>query len=80
VMCFGVSNVVIGATLGHDEGVFKCRTGAGIGGCDGADSGVAKEVSCGGGGEGVTLGSGTGAGRLSGRQVCWRKMLRSWSS
>jgi hypothetical protein len=80
VMRFRVYVVVIGATLGNDEGVLECWTGAGIGGCDGTDSGAANEVNCGGGGDGVTLGSGAGAGRSSGRKVCWRKMLLSWSS
>jgi hypothetical protein len=65
-MHFGVYVVVIGTTLG-------------IGGCNGADSGAAKEVNCG-SGDGVTLRSVSGAGRSSGREVCWRKMLLSWSS
>jgi hypothetical protein len=80
VMCFGVSGVVIGATLGNDEGVLECWTAAGIGGCDGAYSGAAKEVNCGGSDDGITLGSGVGAGRSPGREVCWRKMLLSWRS
>jgi hypothetical protein len=58
----------------------ECWTGAGSGGCDGADSGATKEVNCGGGGDGITLGSGAGTGRSSGREVCWRNMLLSWSS
>jgi hypothetical protein len=70
VMRFGVAAVLISATLGNDVGVVECCTGAGMGGCDGADSGTAKEVNCGGGGYGITLGSGAGTGILSGREVC----------
>jgi hypothetical protein len=60
VMRFGVAVVLIGATHGNDVGVVECWTGAGIGGCDGMDSGTAKEVNCGGGDDGITLGSGAG--------------------
>jgi hypothetical protein len=42
VMRFGFSVVLIGATLGNDEGVVDCWTGAGMGGCDSVDSGTAK--------------------------------------
>jgi hypothetical protein len=80
VMRLCVSVVVIGATLRNDEWVMECCTGVGFDGYDGADSGAGSEVNCGGGGEGVTLGSGAGAGMLSGREVCWWKMLLSWSS
>jgi hypothetical protein len=80
VMRFGVSVVVIGATLGNDEWVVEFWTGVGFDGYDGADSGAGNKVNCGGDGGGVTLGSGAGVGMLSGREVCWRKMLLSWSS
>jgi hypothetical protein len=74
--------VVIGATLRNDEWVMECWTGIGFDEYDGADSGAGNEENCGGDGDGdgVTLGSGAGAGMLSGREVCWRKMLLSWSS
>jgi hypothetical protein len=32
------------------------------------------------GGDGVIMGSGGGIGIISGRDVCWRKMLLSWSN
>jgi hypothetical protein len=82
VMRFGVSVVVIGATLGNDEWVVEWYTGVRFDGYDGADFGAGDEVNCGGGGDGdgVTLGSGVGAGMLLGREVCWWKMLLSWSS
>jgi hypothetical protein len=63
VMCFGVAVVLIGATLGNDAGVVECWTGAGMVGCDGVDSGKAKDLKCDGGGDGTTFGSGAGTGR-----------------
>jgi hypothetical protein len=80
VMRFGVSVVVIGATLVNDKWAVECWTGVGFDGYDGADCGAGNEVTCGGVGDGVTLGSGAGAGMASGREVCWRKMFLSWSS
>jgi hypothetical protein len=80
VMRFGVGAVLIGATLVNDAGVVECWTRAGMGGCDGADYGTAKDLNYSGGGDDITLGSGAGTGRSSGREVCWRKMFLSWSS
>jgi hypothetical protein len=84
VMHFGVAVVLVGATLGNGVGAVEFWISAGMGRCeDGgsdADSGTEKEVNCGGGGDGITLGIGGGTGRSSCREVCWRKILLSWSS
>jgi hypothetical protein len=77
VLRFLVPVLLVGTTLGNDVGVAECWTVAGMGGCDGTDSGT---VNCGGVGDCITLGSGAGTERSSGREVCWRKMLLSWSS
>jgi hypothetical protein len=69
-MSFGVSVVVIGATLENDKWVVECCTGVGFDGYDGADSGAGNKVNRSGDGDGVTLGSGAGAGMLSGSEVC----------
>jgi hypothetical protein len=44
------------------------------------NGGAEEEVECGGEGDGVTVGSGSRVGMLSGRDVCCRKMPLSWSS
>jgi hypothetical protein len=44
------------------------------------DAGAGEEATGYGGVDVVIIGSGGGVGMLSGRDVCWRKMLPSWSS
>jgi hypothetical protein len=71
--------VVIGATLGNDAGVVVRLFGVECVAGEVMDGGSGKEVNCGGEGDGATVGSGSRVGMLSGRNVCCRKMLLSWS-
>jgi hypothetical protein len=69
--------VVTGATLRNDAEVVGSLF---CGGQEVVDAGVGGELNCGDDGDGVNFGSGAGGGMLPWREVCWRKMLLSWSS
>jgi hypothetical protein len=72
--------VVIGATLGNDAWVVIMLFGVECVAGEVTNGGAGEEVNYGGEGDGVTVGSGSRVGMLSGCNVRCRKMLLSWSS
>jgi hypothetical protein len=80
VMYVGVFIMAVGATLGTDAGALVELFGVAVGATLGTDDWAGEEETGGGEGDGIVVGICGGVGMLSGRAVCWRKMLLSWSS
>jgi hypothetical protein len=72
--------MAVGATLGTDSGALIGLFGVAVGATLGNEYGAAEEETGGGEGDGIVVRSCGGVCMLSGRAVCWIKMLLSWSS
>jgi hypothetical protein len=72
--------MAVGATLGTDAGALVGLFSIAVGATLGTDDWAGEEETGDGEGDGIVVGSCGGVGVLSGRAMCWRKMLLSWRS